>query len=70
MRIGASTDSTRLKFVSDAKFDYLEMALWELAGMSDEDFEKCKGDWFAKMKPLRDGANEKIKVGFSEHSDK
>ena len=44
MRIGASTDSTRLKFVSDAKFDYLEMALWELAGMSDEDFEKCKAE--------------------------
>ena len=44
MRIGASTDSTRLKFVSDAEFDYLEMALWELAGMNDEDFEKCKAE--------------------------
>ncbi len=44
MRIGASTDSTRLKFVADAGFDYLEMALWELAGMDDEAFEKCKNE--------------------------
>lgn len=44
MRIGASTDSTRIKFVGDAGFDYLEMALWELAGMNDEDFEACKAE--------------------------
>lgn len=39
MRLGASTDVTRLEFVAAADLDYLEMALYEIAPMTDEEFE-------------------------------
>lgn len=39
MRLGASTDVTRLEFVAAAELDYLEMALYEIAPMTDEEFE-------------------------------
>ncbi len=40
MRLGASSDTTRLEFVRDADLNYLEMALYEIAPMTDEEFEQ------------------------------
>ncbi len=40
MRVGASTDFTRIQFVKDAGFDYLELSLYAVSKISDEEFEQ------------------------------
>ncbi len=40
MRIGASTDFTRIQFVKEAGFDYLELSLFAVSKLTDEEFEQ------------------------------
>ncbi len=40
MRIGISTDTTRIELIKDAGYDYIEFALSELAKFTDEEFEE------------------------------
>ncbi len=40
MRVGASTDFTRVQFVKDAGYDYLELSLFAVSKLTDEEFEE------------------------------
>lgn len=40
MKIGASTDFTRISYVKEAGFDYLELSLYAVSRLSDEEFKQ------------------------------